>query len=134
MNLFFRPIPVALVSLFCASLVQAETYSLSVAQKNNLYQPFNGAGSGTVAATAATAFGPPGVGTTTVSNSATYPATANSNNVGMGQSGGSSRANSSSTPYYPGNSTRDLSASTGTTLMLRSSERLASQTPVETVR
>jgi hypothetical protein len=117
MKPFFRSFLVTLVSLFCASLAQADTYSLSVAQKNSLYYPFNGS----VPATAATAYGPPGSASLPISNPTNPPETANSNNRGMGQSGGSSRAKSSTAPYYPGNSTRDLSASTGTTLLLRSS-------------
>ena len=120
MNPFIRPFLVTLVSLFGASLVQAQIYSLTVEQKNSLYHRFNGAGTGTVAATAATAYGPPGSASLPISNSLALPATANSNNQGMGQSGASSRVNSSTAPYYPGNSTRDLSASTGTTLLLRS--------------
>jgi len=115
MNPFFRPFLITWVSLFCASLVQAQTYSLTASQKNSLYNPFTSAG------VAATAYGPPGSASLPISNTLTLPATINSNNLGMGQSGGSSRANSSTSPYYPGNSTRDLSASTGTTLLLRSS-------------
>lgn len=104
-----------LVLLASASMVQAQTYSLTVSQKNSLYNPFTSAG------VAATAYGPPGSASLPISNTLTLPATTNSNNRGMGQSDGSSRANSSTSPYYPGNSTRDLSASTGTTLLLRSS-------------
>ncbi len=121
MNLLSRTLFVTLVSLAVASLVQAQTYSLNVSQQNRLYHPFNGAGTGSVAATAATAYGPPGSASLPISNALTLPATLNSNNQGMGQSGGSSRANLSTAPYYPGNTTRDLSAAVGTTLLLRSS-------------
>ena len=79
MNPFIRPFLVTLVSLFGASLVQAQIYSLTVEQKNSLYHRFNGAGTGTVAATAATAYGPPGSASLPISNTLTLPATANSN-------------------------------------------------------
>ncbi|MEY3898229.1 MAG: hypothetical protein RLZZ214_3750, partial [Verrucomicrobiota bacterium] len=67
------------------------------------------------------AYGPPGSASLPISNTLALPATPGSNNQGMGQSGGSSRASTTTAPYYPSNTTRDLSTPAGTTLVLRSS-------------
>jgi hypothetical protein len=114
-NPLSRNLVLSLVVLACAPLALAQNYSLNVAQQNRLYYPFNGVG------TAATAYGPPGSASLPISNTVALPATTGSNNQGMGQSGGSSRASTTTAPYYPSNTTRDLSTAAGTTLVLRSS-------------
>ncbi|NQW99704.1 hypothetical protein HQ447_03525, partial [bacterium] len=121
MNPLSRNLILNLVLLVSAPLALAQTYSLNVSQQNRLYHPFNGVGTGSVAATAATAYGPPGSAGLPISNTLTLPATLGSNNQGMGQSGGSSRARTTTAPYYPSNTTRDLSTPAGTTVLLRSS-------------
>jgi hypothetical protein len=114
-NSLSRNLVLNLVLLACAPLALAQNYSLNVSQQNRLYYPFNGAGTG------ATAFGPPGSASLPISNAGALPATLGSNNQGMGQSSGSSRARTTTEPYYPSNTTRDLSTPAGTTLVLRSS-------------
>ena len=121
MNPLSRNLILYLVLLASAPLALAQNFSLNVSQQNRLYHPFGNQGTGTVAAAAATAYGPPGSTSLPISNAAALPATVGSNNQGMGQSSGSSRARTTTAPYYPSNTTRDLSTPAGTTLVLRSS-------------
>ena len=105
-NLLSLILRFTLVCLAASPLAQAQSlpYSLNVSQQNRLYHPFNGQGTGSVAAIAAAAYGPPGSTSIQIANGGNPPATPNSNNRGMGQSSGSSRGKLEGTSVtYPTN-------------------------------
>jgi hypothetical protein len=88
MTTHFRALWAALGCLLAASLAPAD--ELKLAQPNRLYHPFNGQGTGTTAATAATPFGPASVAGTGSAPAGQSLATTGSD-AGVGFSAGSSR-------------------------------------------
>lgn len=88
MTTHFRALLATFGCLLAASLAPAD--ELKLAQPNRLYHPFNGQGTGTTAATAATPFGPASVAGTGSAPAGQSLATAGSD-AGVGFSAGSSR-------------------------------------------
>ena len=118
MKKHFRALLAMFGCLLAASLAQAD--ELKLAQPNRLYHPFNGQGTGTAAATAATPFGP-----ASVSGTASAPAGINlatqGSDAAVGFSAGSSRVRALS-GVMPTTDAALYPSNTAGSIVLRSSQ------------
>ena len=121
MTLHLRALLAMTVGLLGASMASARADELKLTQPNRLYQPFNGTGTGSSAATAATPFGPASVSGTGSAPAGISLATGGSD-AAVGFSGGSTRVKQfSAGATLPTTNATLYPANTGGGIILRSS-------------